>query len=618
MKDLVVNYVDAPPGTGKTRACLELMRRHVKSGASGDPVGYIFYVAPTLDLLRQTIAGLHERLPRKLHSFIRAVRGSEQTMGRDRTEHQVYALLNGRHDSKLDIEPFVHGSILFLTHATFLKLKRHKKFGQTRVIFDESRKWVVQQTLRMDEPGVKDLFNALFVVRPLKDYAGINELVARAVPENQKRHLISTKHSAREFKKLDMLHTSLSSGAGPVRLRVYAVTNGKVMLQIMLPSHPFVGFKDVHILSAAFERSQMYHLFRSENIILQNVTRPFMNTYLDQGYGMALDAIGERQSKLELVPLLADTGVPSKYQLSSGVVLPKKNVLALTKTKNELGIATGDMRDVVAHLKDPVFNAGILKDNHRKLVIKFGELRAQTSILDWQLRTAERLARQWFSKYGQPHKGLLFLNKNDEDVSTSKRLFTKVSLGKAEGNNGYQSSNLVVFLAAVNPTPQTSTILNAIIPEYDADEDYVIDKAVQCIGRGNIRNHDSDEKMLAIVSTMKMAESIARQMNHAPIIRRDITKKLGNYVTWTTNLSRAEEAALNGTKKERRAAAKRKEWQKIRSDPIASQLNSLRSMRSTAKKAGNEARIQELESSIQALIKERDEQKKWSTKKVPS
>lgn len=610
MKELRINYVDAPPGAGKTRACIEMMRQHIEAGVHGERVGYIFYVSPTVELLRQTIKGLQKRVPDLFHAgYIRAVYSGEMRTGRDRTEHQVYSILDGRETNSLKSVPFNNGSIMFLTHATFLKLKKNAKFKHVTVIFDESRKWIEKQKLRMDMPGVKDLFSALFDVRPMANYTGINELVAKEVAENAKSSLISTKASAAEFKRLDGLHTSLSSSEGPVRMKVYAVMSGKTMIQIMLPSHPFVGFKEVYILSAAFERSQMYHLFKSENCELQNRTRVFMNSYAKQGYGAALDTIGERQSHLVLLPLLGDNGVPSKYQLSSGIALPRKNITALTETKDELEISTDTMRDVVAHIRDPLLNAGKLRPNHTKLLAAFGELGVEHDILGWQIRMAEQFARKWFKKHGQPHKGLLFVNKADENVAHDRGLFKVLSIGKAEGNNGYMKSNLVSFLAAVNPEPEVARVLKALLPDYDPDEDYVIDKAIQCIGRGNIRNHNSKEKMLAIVSTRGMARSISKLMNDAPEIRSDLMEYIGDYVTWSAKISRSAKVGTSNATKEEQSRA---EQRRYKANPLNRKLASLRVSRSKRKKKGDAEGVARLDAEIAQLTKERDEQRKWN------
>jgi hypothetical protein len=612
MEDLIINYVDAPPGTGKTRACIHFMHQHISEGMGGKKVGYVFYVAPTVDLLKQTIQGLCARVPAHHQAkYIRAVHSGELSMTRDRTEHQVYSILNGKATNALAATPFTDGCVLFLTHATFLKLKKHDKFRHATIIFDESRKWIVRQNLKMDLPGVKDLFDSLFEVRSLEKYSGINELVAKEVPENTKSKLVSTKASAIEFKKLDTLHTSLSRASGPVRMKVYAVMSGKTMIQIMLPSHPFVGFKDVYIMSAAFERSQMYHLFKSEACNLRNRTIAFMNSHSKNGYAVALAAIGERQSKLELVPLLGDEGVPSKYQLTSGVIVPYPNLLELTEKKNEFEITTKAMRDIVAHLNDPMMNSGRLRANHKRLLKEFKRLSVKHNILEWQVRIVELLARKWFAKHGQPHRGLLFVNKKDEDIKFSKKLLTTVSIGKAEGNNGYRKSNLVAFLAAVNPEPEIARVLKALLPNYDPDEDYVIDKAIQCIGRGNIRNHRSQDPMLAIVSTTGMAESISKLMNYAPTIRTDITKHFGDYVTWSANLSRSKEAGSEGRSEKERS---RDRQERHKANPLNRKLAAMRTKRSKLRKKGDTEGASKVDLEIAKLLKEREDQRKWGDK----
>lgn len=67
---ITVNYVSGVPGLGKTRAAIDFMRRHIEGGLAGKDVGYLFYVAPTVDLLNQTIKNLKALLDPALHYVV--------------------------------------------------------------------------------------------------------------------------------------------------------------------------------------------------------------------------------------------------------------------------------------------------------------------------------------------------------------------------------------------------------------------------------------------------------------------------------------------------------------------------------------------------------------------
>jgi hypothetical protein len=92
---------------------------------------------------------------------------------------------------------------------------------------------------------------------------------------------------------------------------------------------------------------------------------------------------------------------------------------------------------------------------------------------------------------------------------------------------------LVALLAGVNPEPVISRVLQAYLPEYDPDEDYIIDKAVQTIGRGSIRSSNSTERMMAIVPTYELALRLVNRMSGYPLIDLVFAKKMGDYVWWS-------------------------------------------------------------------------------------
>jgi hypothetical protein len=586
-KELVVNYVSAPPGTGKTKAAIEYMRRHILAGLEGVNVGYLVYVAPTKDLLDQTSSGLELKLPVDSRNRIFKVYSRGKTSGQ--TLRFVNEILEGRKVNSLDSILFSIGSVLFLTQETFLKLRRHDKFKETTVIFDESRKWIHKTTVDMNKPGAESLFHALFDVIPLKSKAsGIGILKPKRLSNARKKELVTTKSTIKEFTKLDDLHRHLApADDSPVRMSVYVVRRGDTLIHVKLPAKPFVGFRRVFILSADFKTSQMYHLFKSQGCILRDRTVPFMNKYLKGGYGNALTAIYNRQRHLKILPLLSDENrMPSKYQLNSGVILPKKNLLKLKKKLEELNLSTSVLRDVVDHVRDPALLRGDLTLPQRELLEYMKGLNCELNILQWQVDKSSDLVRRWFRQTGK-NKSILFINE-DRTADYDDNLFVSISTGKAEGNNRYKKCSAVCFLAAINPEKDVSRVLRAVLKDYDPDEDYVVDKAVQCIGRGNIRLHEAKEDMLAIVSTRYLATKISERMNDSPTILSKETRRLGDYVMWSLN-----DARVAGTNR--------------LDDKDKAELAKLRVYLHRAKKKEDKEKVQELERSIAKLVAKRDE-----------
>lgn len=598
VESLVVNYVSAPPGTGKTLAAIQYMKNHIQRGLDGKRVGYIFYVAPTVDLLKQTIENLKTSLPKEQHGMVRAVYSREHLYIKGQnTEEQVYDLLNGRVSEKFHGKPFTIGSILFVTHETFIRLRRHDKFEHTTVIFDESRKWAdMVKKVPMDDES-EELFNGLFTMTHLKVgkevHRGINVLAAKQLADNQKAKLLQSKSSAKSFVVLDDLHKHLQPKEGePIRMRTYAMMEGskrsngrdtRRMIQISLPSHPFVGFKSIYVLSADFKTSQMYHLMKMEGVLLNDVTRTFMDKYTKGGYLKALDALHTRYSNVKIVPLLADKRVPAKTKLATGVILPSKNLVRFYKMMEKLNINTGELQSMVDSIRNPEASHIGLKEHHDKLLAWMNKNDVHLDILRWQLDSAQHIAKKWSDRYGRPRPGVLFVNKDYESYPIDRKVFEQLSIGRAEGRNDFMEANVVCFLAAVNPQPVLARLLNALLSNqgYDSDEDYVVDKAVQCIGRGNVRDHKCKSPMLAIVATRGLAYRLKDRMNGSPDISETWLEKTGHYVTWSYNAfkeQRSKEENNGRTNEEIRT-------KRYLNNPINKKLTSLRTLRSRYKKA---------------------------------
>jgi hypothetical protein len=330
--------------------------------------------------------------------------------------------------------------------------------------------------------------------------------------------------------------------------------------------------------------------------------------------------------------------MPSKNQFDSGVILPKKYLVEMKQSLREAHTSTRGLRDIVLHLRNPLRFPAILTTDQARLVRKMRELNCSTDALKWMLEMSDRLLRAWWKKNPAVRRetamgemlntrGVLILNNDFSD--DYKRYvedtgFELLSIGKVEGRNDFRDANVVAFLAAINPEPQLCNLLKALLENYEVEEDYVVDKAIQAIGRGNIRNHKSTKKMLAIVSTSELAKRIWKRMGGKPCLAEDVTQKLGDYTFWQLNAAtKAETTPEQRLEKER--ARQRAKQVRFRQNEVNRRLQTLRNKRSyyrsrlslapdATEKTKIETNISAIDCEIKKLIAFRKEQKKDSSK----
>lgn len=619
-KNIDIRYIAAPPGTGKTKAAVEYMRRHIIRGVKGKDVGYLFYVAPTVDLIDQTIAYLKAQLKGKkyLDCIHRRVSSKNQSKP---VKEQILELLDGRTSSTMQGRPFGNGSVLFLTHSAFVDLGWHKSFQQTVVLFDEARKWAEMAASIKLTPEVEAFFDKLFVTKPVEDKKRIAQILPRNIPHNQLIKLIKTKGQGKAFNALEELYSSLTSNT--VRMKVYRTIRGnalgRTMVRIKWPSDPFRGYRRIYIMSADFRRSQMYHLLCKEGHEPKKVTEEFMNKYLKGGYFHALETITKRHDHLVLAPLLDSPTMPSLNLVRKGMVVPKDKMLEFLKVLEDLDISSEELKDISMFMQSPESVSADPTKQQKKLLGYMKETGCRLDVLRWQISSAKRIAKRWFSKNriidkdSNPIPGLLMVNAEYHNtLPVPKTDLEYFSIGKAEGRNDFIKCNLVVFLAGINPSPELRDVMSVEIPEYNPDDDYVVDKAIQCLGRGNIRDHASKEPMLAIVATSYLAERIADRMGDQPRIDMSYCKRLGSYTVWNTQeaknirkhnergkLSAKELASLMRSANKKRNAT-------YFADPINIELNKLKNnfnyyLKNPPKTDKGKRKMSELKTRIAAL-----------------
>lgn len=546
---LTVNFVSAPPGLGKTRAAVEFMRKHV---AARKKVGYILYVAPTKKLLEQTVKGMRTVLPENLHSYLHYIASGSDSSTSDNVMNIVNSVLNWKKGNGLyEGNPYRQGSILFITHATFLQLRTHDTFKDTTVLFDEARKWVTMTDKIEFNATVQHLIDKLFVTQQLKGTNIFEVAVNRKVKPKEREALVKSmgpKKYVLQVKQL--LHDIDPDGRGG-RMKVFGAmkttSKGKrQFMRITLPSYPFQGFKAVYILSADFEDSQMFYLMEKEaEGTVRNVTIPFIDDQMGAGfYANAYARILENYARVTIVPLLNTNSMPSKSMNTGNVLVPRESITTIKEELDAQNLSSRDLKTFSEFLRNPGKNnrakAGPkLQRLHKKLK----DANFKLDPLAWQLEVSEKLVSRFRKLHKCKDKALLLMNKGPlEEVEVNEKLFRKFSTGRVEGRNDFIGTNAVVFLAGVNPDPVMRSLMQAYMPEYDPQKDYVVAKTIQSLGRGNMRNHESKAAMLAIVPTLGLAKMIHKRMNHFPILDYETMETLGNYAEWSANNARSEEA----------------------------------------------------------------------------
>jgi hypothetical protein len=554
LAQLQVKYVSLPPGAGKTTAAIEMMRQHLERKLSLPKIPkYVFYVAATQLLLMQTATNLRKTVKSRLRENIRIAyseAGDPTTV-----QEQVQNILAGLSNSGSKKQPFPEGSILFMTHEAFLMLSQShlEMYSETLVIFDEARKWADMVSPVVMDDGTQDFFDRLFTVRPMRsvnDAAGISEIIAKKIPENQKMKALEGcgKKAARAFRALDELHRSLNlRDDAPSRMRVYAFfekmrgrtsRGDTVLIQVKLPSFPFIGFLDVFILSADFTTSQMYCFFKDEGTRVLNRSQWFMDTFHPDGYEKSVRRATKRYDKVDLVALTTDQTPPAigKYQ-TGGLMIPRNKLVDLGKLINSWGLKGGDVLKVISRVRNPMKNSPSKRDY--EIVDALTKMGAQTDTLSWLIKASHRVVRAWRKKNPSTEPALMFLNKDFQDRADVERgLFERLNHAKTVGDNSWSSSNAVVFLAAINPDPHMARLLKARLGHlgYDPKEDFIVDRVIQATGRGNIRTHGIKDRMLIVVPTEGLAQRVAERLEERPKYHIEITEKLGNYVSWNSNL----------------------------------------------------------------------------------
>lgn len=289
-----INYLSSIPGGGKTAWARRTMLQSVVKG-----VGLTIYAAPTHLLLNEVrnrmVRTITKRYPpdqaSTLTAKLRLVDNEARTVLQVRDLQQLirFHIEGGRDRNALgSIRPLEPGSILFMTHESFLRLESgYLEDGSSRfpgrdridVIFDEAQKCALQSGRIVLPEALVDILEPYLSLRDLptdQDRLRVLQVKDRGL-ENLKRQIEAyTARIPMTKVQSDSLKTMLKI-LGHVygdNVRIHAVSKlqyrnqvASLQLQTVLdPARVFYGWKSVTLMAAHLDHSQMFHMLSNSSV----------------------------------------------------------------------------------------------------------------------------------------------------------------------------------------------------------------------------------------------------------------------------------------------------------------------------------------------------------------
>jgi len=534
-----IKYVQSMPGVGKTQAAINFMYQHLLSlGTDRDPGTRILYVAPTITLLLQTYKGLMDKIYGAGHSHLESCTAC------------IYSGRIGAHAQDINsriMAAFNDSSkrVIFITHHSFLELRSHPEFPKTTVIFDEDRQWVAAVSKVNFSSHDKRLFDKMF--RTVFLSSDIRKVFPNPMTSREARTEIARVNDARTFDRLWKFHCRISPGpdGSPPRVSGYGALSKHVdgtyqVVQVEIPFRPFEGFRDAFVLSANFDRSQMFFLLlrdqsQGARIRLIDYTETFLAKYLPEAAIRRVQAQA-RYKRVVLIPLLNnDADMLSITSLSRGFIGEKFPDVPREWFKAQLA----RLRELEA-IQSPNVHEHVLRKKHG----------IHSNIVEWLCEASVSARNMWMQNLirrkpsvrgnadaFRAERPLVFTNYGEEEKAYRRWSGSSDTVylehAQARGMNEWISANTIFYLAAVNADPKVRQVLETLTKGlvnqrtgcgYDSNFDYSVANALQCLGRGNVRNHRSRSTMLVMVPTLRMAEYLKEAMYDLPTIDTSFMK----------------------------------------------------------------------------------------------
>lgn len=541
-----INYISAIPGLGKTKFSVSQLVKCVREKTS-----YAMYVAPTVELLLEVEAYLKRELTPQEMKQIRIFHSKDDKVGT--VSHSVKMAMTGGKDQhgRVFKEPKL-GMVLLVTHATFMNLRSLPGSDMMDLYFDEARKCVSQSssiklTSRLQKYLVLkaltlERHNETKYFKVTSDISKANyvKLMAKTSWEPKQRRAIDALVKAAHNKRFD----TYVSGVRDKSLKIFEVT---------MPSKIFDGFKSVTLMSAFFEDSQMYHLLKLVGTEMVDVSTKAVPNYQKRH-----DELVARYTQVSVIPLLHQKQVLSKSHLS-GFLLSSKRTDLLTDLQG-LGFENkGRLRVLKEYVLDSRSYTLSSKDKKALKLLEDNKEDFEFVPLDWMLRETKKAIMSWAKaeKIKNIKAPLLIVNKKYEREAERLAPEYKIISTQVHGLNKYYQHEVVVFLAAINPTPDLCRFYNTYLPEYHVEKDHVADVCIQCVCRGSVRDANSSKATLVVVSDLGIMKHLHEKMFSMPTL---LTNKMPGKFMVASNLTETKTLRVKGVSKTKSSTERGSNW----------------------------------------------------------
>lgn len=601
-----VKYTSVLPGVGKTHWAIGQIVEHVQQ-----KTGVLLYVAPTTRLMSEVYDSVVPKLGPKCRKKVHLITSDQH---RNSVVSQLKLVLNGGIDQYgATVKPDNKGSVCIISHECFMRipfgydsndLPVFPNRDKIKVIFDEARKCV------MSDFSVELPINTLRKLA--KIIPNIGREMSRAsdpsygldIPEGAEDneryiHLEVERFDNAEFDSIfagnrylrtkvrERLRRVLSTAYGK-SVRVYASMNRRedtmhmALHLVLVPANLFFGWKSVILLSAFFEHSQMYHLLdtmsrrnrqysrrriQAPSVELErvdNLVNPEREAKMREHYKKAsvtyiFNDTQLTSNKLRNGVPVATTGFDEQQFVEDFHKLLRTRKHNLTTKARELTLrgAIQMMQDAeTGRIKPTKYDKRLFR-----LLRTLPAADLATSPVAFMASAARFLSERWQEKHEYPVRPLPICMNVDPsytrdveaeigDPNEVSGNWVKVPFA-AHGLNTFKTYNTIAFLACVNARPAVVSYMAHVAPTYRPKLDHTLDQAIQVLTRSCVRDLNSKEAPLLIVTDKELAQSIALHLG----VKLVHPESLGFTQTWKS-------LTVPRLSDERSAKQKREYWKK--------------------------------------------------------
>lgn len=575
-----IHYLSSLPGVGKTKLAVKMMRKHLR----GDD-GVIFYVAPTIDLLVEVRGNIEKGLDKALKKKVRLVVGNDS--GRS-VQLRVSKLMSGHKSEEERVRRIPGGGILLMTHEGFLTLEDElPRKDETTVIFDEARKFTAKmKPIKLASDKERRMFARLVEENstPLLDRmdreTGFQKFSLDEWPRNLKQ-MTESSASRKKYAELYEVVESATNFRTDLYVRASSANSNYHFYEVIIPSRVFDGFKNVILMAAFLEDSQMWHLLQnSSQIRLRPLHRLEGWEHCQFMFNEANRKILERFAKVCIFPLTRQTTPLSMTRMNNAILVPTNRKDEIKLHLEGLGIeSTRDLIDQAKRMseRDPTK----AEKSALKYLKQFG---AKFDSFVWYLKAANKFIESLKEDGKVEDRVLVVVNdRNAKYTDTKYPDWLRIS-SVSHGLNKFMSSNTIVFAAALNPEPDLAILYRALLPGYDFTKDHLADSCVQSVTRLCVRDTDSEVVAYVILPDSAMAELLRQKMLDEPSIVNRAAHDLNMTALSTLNVRRTRVLLSEEERQIRRKKSNEKKSVKWRAEDHNKKLASLRASRSRFKR----------------------------------